>query len=460
MEESTMSRISRMFPAALVAAGLLAAPQAFADNGAVDASRLGNDLTPTGAVMAGSADGRIPAWSGKWLGAPPHVDYDGRYNPDPYPDDQPLYTITAANMAEHEAHLGPGQKALFEKYPDTYRIHVYPTRRDFRNSDRTNENARLNVDQARLSNDGLTLTGAHGAVAFPMPRSGIELIYNIFTSSAPYMIESPQISAYVFANGNVSWSEIYLRVFSPYNHGSREDWDDGIYSLSISEQRAPRRDAGKVTFTTNTFDFLNQPRQGWQYDPGTRRLRRNPDVGFDFPMDTGPRVVDEQNGYNGSPERFDWQLVGQAEMVVPFNNYRLDDRNLKYADFIGTRGHPNPEHVRHELRRVWIVEGTLKPNTRHIYSKRRFYIEEDSWHKVMADQYDRRGELWRVSQDGIIYAYDAEAYYNNVSIYQDLTAGSYSIEKLNNEMAESSRLNRREPRPNEFTADGVRRGGR
>ena len=451
-----MNHTIRSIPVALILLSAIGLTHA----DAVDVSRLGDSLTPTGAIKAASEDGRIPAWSGQWLGAPPHVDYDGRYNPDPYPDDQPLYTITATNLAEHAQHLGPGQKALFERYPQTYRIHVYPTRRDFRNSDSTHENARLNAEQAKLSGDGLVLTGAFGAVAFPMPRTGIELIYNIFTSSAPYLIESPQISAYVFPNGSVSWSEIFLRVFSRYNHGARSEWDDGVYSLSISEQRAPPRDAGKVTFTSNTFDFLNLPRQGWQYDPGTRRLRRNPDVGFDFPMDTGPRVVDEQNGYNGSPERFDWQLVGQAEMVVPFNNYRLDDRSLKYRDFITTRGHPNPEYLRHELRRVWIVEGTLRPDTRHIYSKRRFYIEEDSWHKVMADQYDRRGELWRVSMDGIIYAYDAEAYYNNVSIYQDLTAGAYSIEKLSNEMPQASQLNRREPLPNEFTADGVRRGGR
>ncbi|MHA7833363.1 MAG: DUF1329 domain-containing protein, partial [Algiphilus sp.] len=54
---------------------------------------LGKALTPTGAIAAGNADGSIPPWSGKWLGAPPHIDYDGSYNPDPYPDDEVLYTI-------------------------------------------------------------------------------------------------------------------------------------------------------------------------------------------------------------------------------------------------------------------------------------------------------------------------------------------------------------------------------
>ncbi|MCR9091519.1 MAG: DUF1329 domain-containing protein, partial [Proteobacteria bacterium] len=86
-------------------------------------------------------------------------------------------------------------------------------------------------------------------------------------------------------------------------------------------------------------------------------------------------------------------------------------------------------------------------------------VEEDSWHKVMGDMYDTRGELWRVSFDGMIYAYDAEGYYNNVSIYQDLTSRAYSIEKLNNEAAIGTRLNRREPLPGEFSPAGLRRAG-
>lgn len=454
-----MKRIPQMFGAAVLAAllpfGLHAAVSAD------EVARLGKDLTPSGAEAGANAAGTIPAWTGKWLGAPPDMKYDGSYNPDPYADDKPLYSITSKNLNEHADKLSEGTKLLFARYPQTYRIDVYPTRRDFRLDDERVANIKLNAAQAKLSNDGLTMTGAYGGVAFPIPKDGMEVIYNVFSSSAPYLIESPQVSAYVFPNGSVSWSEVYLRVLNFFNKkGGRNEWDGGIYSQSISEQRAPPRDAGKFTITANSFDFVKFPRQAWQYDPGTRRLRKTPDVGFDFPMDTGPRVVDEQNGYNGSPERFDWKLVGRKEMIVPFNNYKLDSRGLKYKDMITTKGHPNPDHIRFELRRVWIVEGTLKPSLRHIYSKRRFYVEEDSWHKVVADQYDRRGQLWRVSMDGMIYAYDAKAYYNNVSWYHDLDERSYSIEKLNNEMPNASLLDRREPRPNEFTLDGVRRGGR
>lgn len=422
---------------------------------------LGGQLTPTGAIKAGNDAGTIPEWDGKWLGAPPHVDYDGSYNPDPYPEDAPRYTITADNYREHADKLAPGQQALFEAYPETYRIHVYPTRRDFRRTDQVRENVRLNAEQAQLVNDGLTLQGAYGGVAFPIPENGIQLVYNILTSSAPWFIEAPQVSRYVHPNGSVTESEVRLKVFNPYTRGDdREGWEDGdIFSYSLSEERAPPRNAGRTTLTSNVYDNTGTARDAWQYDPGTRRVRKTPDVQHDYPMPTGPRVVDEQNGFNGSPERFDWKLVGKREMVVPFHNYALDARDREYDEFTRTSGHPPVDDIRHELRRVWVVEGTLKEGMRHVYSKRRFYIEEDSWHNVLSDMYDKRGELWRVSSYGMIYAYDAKAYYNNVSIYQDLVSGAYSIEKLNNEEVRGTRLNRREPHSGEFTPEGLRRAG-
>lgn len=447
--------------AGVLAAFVIASPlAAFAAVSAEEAARLDTELTPTGAEKAGNADGAIPQWSGQWLGAPAHVDYDGKRNPDPYADEKPLFTITAKNVEQYADKLSAGQKALFARYPDTYRMRVYPTHRDFRYSDDVNQNVRLNATTAQLSDDGLTLTGAYGATAFPIPKSGIEVIYNIFTAPGAWMYEAPNVGAYVQANGSVAWSRTELTAFNGYlRGGDRANWN-GVYAMSISRQKAPPRDAGKITFTVNSLDYAGQPRQSWQYDPGTRRLRKSPNVGFDYPMDSGPRVVDEQNGFNGSPERFDWRLVGRKEIYVPFHTYLLEDPSTKYADIISTRGHPNPELLRWELRRVWIVEGTLKKGVRHVYGKRRFYVEEDSWQNVLADNYDTRGQLWRVVNNCAVYAYDGKFYYLNASMYHDLVAGSYSAENITSEEPTSVQFNRREPYPNEFTLDGIRRSGR
>lgn len=448
----------RTLLASLLCLALLPAAQAAVS--AEEAAQLGKTLTPTGAEMAGNADGSIPAWSGQWLGAPPQVKYDGKRNADPYPGEKPLFVITAQNLATYKDRLSEGQKALFAKYPTSYRMPVYATHRDFRYSDQLNENVRLNATGAKLSNDGLTLKGAYGGPAFPIPKTGIEVVFNIMTTASAWMYEAPNVGAYVQPGGSVGWSRTTLAAYNRYQKGDdRAHWDDGIYSQSISVQKAPPRDAGKISYTVNTFDFVGAPRQAWQYDPGSRRLRKSPDVGFDYPMPTGPRVVDEQNGFNGSPERFDWQLIGRREVYVPFHTNRLEDPATRYADVISTRGHPNPDLIRWELRRVWVVEGTLKKSTRHVYGKRRFYVEEDSWQALLADNYDTRGQLWRAVSNCAAYAYDGQFYYLNASFYQDLQSGAYSAENITSEEPTSARFNRREPGANEFTLDGVRRGG-
>lgn len=72
-------------------------------------------------------------------------------------------------------------------------------------------------------------------------------------------------------------------------------------------------------------------------------------------------------------------VESKRRVYVPSNTCELDSPELGYSDLITTNGHANPSHIRYELRRVWTVEGTLKPNCRHVYEKRRMYVEEDGW---------------------------------------------------------------------------------
>ncbi|RMS41776.1 hypothetical protein ALP71_04529, partial [Pseudomonas coronafaciens pv. garcae] len=47
----------------------------------------------------------------------------------PYASEKPLFIITAANVEQYKDKLAPGQYAMFKRYPDSYRIPVYPTHR-------------------------------------------------------------------------------------------------------------------------------------------------------------------------------------------------------------------------------------------------------------------------------------------------------------------------------------------
>ncbi|MEM7668072.1 MAG: DUF1329 domain-containing protein, partial [Pseudomonadota bacterium] len=85
------------------------------------------------------------------------------------------------------------------------------------------------------------------------------------------------------------------------------------------------------------------------------------------------------------------------EMYVPANSFALADPSLTYDELL-EKNHINQAYPRYELRRVWEIEGVLKTGERHIYGRRTFYQDEDSWFIVLGDLYDNRGELWRVRE--------------------------------------------------------------
>jgi hypothetical protein len=197
---------------------------------------------------------------------------------------------------------------------------------------------------------------------------------------------------------------------------------------------APARLAGELLLVHETMDQNKENRRAWIYNPGQRRVRRAPNVAFDFPRTAsdGSATSDQFDMYNGSPERYNWTLVGKQEMLVPYNSYKLHSNSLKYTDIL-TPLHINPEHTRYELHRVWVVDADLKEGTRHIYKKRRFYIDEDSWQVLAVDCYDNRDELWRVQEGHVINYYDVPTLWTTLEVTTDLQSGRYLAIGLNNE---------------------------
>jgi len=157
-------------------------------------------------------------------------------------------------------------------------------------------------------------------------------------------------------------------------------------------------------------------------------------VAFDNPgtASDGQRTSDQLDMFNGSPERYHWNLVGKREMYMPYNNYRLNDNALTTSDIVKA-GHLNPEHLRYELRRVWVVEATLRDGTSHIYKRRTFYVDEDSWQILLVDQYDNRNQIWRVSEAYPVNYYQIPLVWDTVHAHYDLQNGRYLAFGLNNQ---------------------------
>jgi Protein of unknown function (DUF1329) len=413
----------------VAAAGLLFAHLAWGGVSPQEAARLGADLTPLGGEKAGNADGSIPAWTGGLKSAAdagiPNY-HPGDHYPDPYASDKALFTITPANMAQYGARLTEGHKTLFKTYPD-YKMVVYPTHRTAAAPQRIYDATRRYATTAKLAADGNGVTGVIGATPFPIPQSGVEVIWNHITrwrgvAAAPTIGQAP-----VTAGGSytlVKFKEEFF--FQYYMPGMTEAGLDNILVFFTQETTAPARLAGEVLMVQETLDQAKDARRAWVYNPGQRRVRRAPNVAFDNPGTNSDnlRTDDQFDVYNGSPQRYNWKLVGKREMYVPYDAYRLQSPQYKYGDIL-KKNHINQDLARYELHRVWVVDATLKPGVSHLYSRRTFYVDEDSWQILGVDCYDSRGQLYRVQEGHSMNYYDVPTQWTSLEIDMDLSNGRY-----------------------------------
>ncbi|MCY1327055.1 hypothetical protein D9M69_125810 [compost metagenome] len=396
----------------LLAAGWLGMHSMFAGAAlpAQQAERLGTELTPLGALREGNAAGTIPAWQG---GLPRDAaPVENGFVGDPFAADRPLFVITAANAEQYRDNLSPGQLAMLARYPDSYRIPVYPSHRSATVPEHIQAAARKSVTTVSTVSGGNALAGFAQSryYAFPIPQNGLEVIWNHLTRYRGGSVK--KVSAYVapYANGSYSAVRMYDEIAFAETVGSvtGEQLDTVLF---FYKQRvlSPARMAGNVVLVHETIDQVADPRRAWIYNAGQRRVRRAPQIAYDGPgqASDGQRVVDNHDLYNGAPDRYEWKLLGRRELYIPYNSFRLASPSLGYEQLFQA-GHLNQEHTRYELHRVWEVEATLKPGQRHAYAKRRFFVDEDTWQIALADMYDGRGELWRVGEGHMIQYYHVQ----------------------------------------------------
>lgn len=414
---------------------LCAAFTAGAAHAAVDAeqaARLGKDLTPIGAEKAGNADGSIPEWTGG-ITTPPAGYKIGDHHPDPFATDKPLFSINKSNYKQYADKLTVGQQGMFEKY-DEFRMDVYPTRRSASFPERTYEYTIKNATTAKLLEDGEGVEDAAEGIPFPIPQNGHEVIWNHKMKYKGIAARRWANQAAPTANGQYSLVRIREEVLGLYYKPGNTIEDINnilIYFYQVVE--SPARLAGQVLLVHETLNQAKQPRQAWVYNPGQRRVRRAPNVAYDNPgtASDGLRTNDMTDMFNGALDRFDWKLVGKKEIYVPYNSYKAHSDKVDFDDLIKP-GHLNPDYLRYELHRVWVVDATLKPGKRHINARRTFYVDEDSWQILVIDHYDRRGNIWRYSEAPSINYYDVPLLWSTLETHHDMQSGRYIVVGLDN----------------------------
>lgn len=418
----------------------------------------GEKYTPMGAIRAGNAEGTIPAWTGDPVEAPAGWQPGDKMR-DPFSDDKVLFEITADNYQQYQDKLSPGQIAMFKRYPKTYRMPVYKTRRTANYPQDVYDSIKSGALKSELVTDGNGLKKYSSTTPFPFPENGLELIWNhILRFRGHGSIMRTYTQTVVQANGD----------FSPVLFEEKASWGREFYGedtdriiLFLQKILAPPRLEGEMLLVHETLNQVLEPRQAWIYNAGQRRVRRAPNVAYDDPgtASDGLRTADDLDMYNGAPNRYNWEMLGKKELYIPYNSYRLTDGNLKYKDILKV-GHLNPEYLRYELHRVWVVDARLKPGARHIYARRTFYIDEDTWQIAVVDHYDGRGELWKLREGFAMVHYPRQVPWLAADALYDLNSGRYLATGLANELKGYQYVWDYPASPSDYTPAALRRAAR
>ena len=413
------------------------------------AAALGDTLTPIGALKAGDG-AAIPAWDGGL----PQQDVGRDHHP--FEDDEPLFTITAKTAGQYAEQLTRTHKELFKQYPDTYTMPVYRTRRSASLPPRIYEQTKANATTVELTNDGNGFCCTTGGFPFPIPGNGREVLWNHIMRFRPPGVRGYFNHARTAKGGDYVVQRNYFEAVNLYGReGMTADELGNQFLYVMTKITAPPSLAGDAYLLHVPIDRIKETTGVWLFNVGQGRVRRVSDVGYDNPAFDGLVTHDQFDMFNGPTDRYDLKLIGKQAMVVPYNAYALYDPDLEYDDII-QEGHINQEHTRYELHRVWIIEATVRDGAAHIYHKRVFYVDEDSWIILAQEMYDERGDFWRGAEAHMTTFATLPIPQAGVQTHYDLQGRRYVVLNLTNEEDDFFDYEWDEP-VNIFTPSGLKR---
>lgn len=420
-------------------------------------ARLGKDLTPLGGEMAGNEDGTIPPYEGG-ITKPPANYVPGGYRVDPFADDKILFTITKANMDQYADKLTETHKMMLKKYKD-FKMNIYPTRRSAAYPERIYEATRRYAKIAESDGFGSAINTVQG-IPFPIPENAIEIQLNHNARYQGNTRVKKFETAVVNEDGRFTPQTTIDKIYSVYHmpETTLDDYKQKYAAFYKLYKYSPPRMAGQIVLLYEPFSYKEVDRTAWTYNPGQRRVRRAPNYEYDNPAvgSDGLITTDQVNQWAGKSIRYDWTLIGKKEMYVPYNTYKIATDKVNKKELL-TPQHLNPEFIRYELHRVWVFEANLKEGSKHLYKKRRFYSDEDSWIILVQDIYDNKDKLWRGYELFCMNYYDVPAFAKALEIGYDFLSKRYFVSGLVNE-TEPTKFNV-DLSPKEFTTSAIRQEG-
>ncbi|OUS25039.1 hypothetical protein A9Q99_22600 [Gammaproteobacteria bacterium 45_16_T64] len=386
------------------------------------------DLTPVGAEMAGNADGSIPRWIGG-------DDNRKEFGPKLIKE-KPLFTINKTNIEDYRTQLPNGLSGLVDHYPTTMTIPVYKSYRPVYLYPWIYEAIEKNSKSAKLTDGGDSITDTYSGIPFPLAKTGYEVLWNHILAYRGVSVDVGSSEVVVHENRRARVVKNRVKyAIEYYNKDRKKSGLDQMYAYYLSSVTYPPKLSGGGLLVHERVNPSRIPRQAWGYMAGQRRVIRIPSVDYDAPMPRsgGIRFADEIDIYNGSIDRYSWRLVGKKELIVPYNNELLYDEIKKddvLSDKLYQQYHPDPQYLRYEKHRVWVVEGTLKEGASHPYKKRVLYMDEDTWLVVVAENYNKKNALWRVSASYVRLYHELPTAFKVVDVFHDLVEKSYFAQSI------------------------------
>ena len=333
----------------------------------------------------------------------PIKSYDPSKNsyPDPFSEDKIIFTITNENYLEFSENLlTNGQVEMFKKYPETFKMNIYKSRRSCAVPP---EVLSLTKSNATLTDEGEGIEGVIGSIPFPQPSEALHHVWNHIlryrgveiSGSSPFFIIDPDGSRILGAG-----EAIAKNYWNPFTKN-----DKGLQGMLMTKVTHPPRLADASALVIESLNAYMTPRRAWVYNPGTRRVRRAPDIAYDYKPSAsqGLTTTDQFDGFNGAKDRYNWESLGSQVRLMPYNAYKFHETPMEE---VLNPYHVNQDYLRYELVNVNVVSAELKKDKRHIIPKRVMYFDVDSHNMLVEETFDSNSEIMAYREFPLINFYD------------------------------------------------------
>ncbi len=383
-------------------------------------------------------------------------DKEGNSYPDPFHDDKILLEINSDNYLNYiDNLLTTGQIEMFKSYPDTFKMKVYKSRRSCAVPIEVTE---LTTKNAILTDNGEGLEGVVGSIPFPNPTEALHHVWNHILryrgvdiyGSSPFFIVNPDGSTN-FGAGEA----IAKNYWNPFTQNEK-----GLQGMIMSKVTQPPRLADASLLVIESLNAFKKPRQAWVYNPSTRRVRRAPDIAYDYKpsANQGLTTTDQFDGFNGAKDRYEWTFIGTQQRLMPYNAYKFHEKPINE---LLTPYHVNQDFLRYELVNVHVVNASLRDDKRHIIPQRIMFFDSDSHNMLVEETYDDNQEIMSYREFPIINYYDQPMCLSIHSATYDFATKRYQLSNVRSSDIPKIQWRLEEPHDEKrFTPEGLKRFAR